>query len=925
MTPGPGERLVRFVGDQIQFTLRRSEGDPLPPGWKAHLRTNIGRAARVREEILRAHFHQVPPAGNAWHDIPLEAGAGGWSINLALTEVGFFRAKAYVTDAGGSQHWPEGADFGLSVHPDLARTANSIYCAFTRQFGESRRLATARDEGLELQLKELDSRGYSVIPPSGKLRDLTRQLPHIFQTLGFRVLHLLPVNPTPTTFARYGRYGSPYACQDLLAIDPALVEFDRRTTGVDQFRELTYGVHELGGRVFLDVVVNHTGWGATLQEQHPEWYLRSPDGGFVSPGAWGVTWEDLAELEHKHPELWVRIAEVFITWCRRGVDGFRCDAGYKVPLAAWQYITSRVRQEFPNTVFLLEGLGGPWTTTEELVTEGGMQWAYSELFQNHSGREVSGYLDYSLRQSERVGLYVHYSETHDNNRLAATSRTWSLLRNHLCALTSVSGGFGITGGVEWLAAEKINVHQCGGLNWDAPENILSTLAHLNQLLSTHPSFFDGAVLERLSPDDSAVYALARTSASGEDRVLVLVNTDVYHERHFVLSREKYLELGEPRFELAGHARPAIDEPLPGEVRFTLLPAGCLCLSGVKEPRGLRGEPYREARARAAWALQALARIRPSEQLGAHDWQALAREVDEDCAGVLSAAVTADPALLRSDLVAALRAARHRGGFPSIVEWTRADASRVTIVPPRHWLLLRDERPFRACLQGEAGRHPQHVESVPTSKGYIASFYHDGQGEQEISLSVERYAETDRQVSARLRWLPEHAAFSPTGVTHREDLVLLTNGRGAMSRIAVDLGRVRSKYDCVLGANLHPSLPVDRHVFVKRVRLWVVADGFISPLGADCLVDFYAGPPARWRFDINAGDGRKVRLDLEADMLEGRNTVVYRLVRQPLGAAEARHPIPSGCEISVTVRVDLEDRNFHWETKRNPGAEEHFLT
>jgi len=58
-------------------------------------------------------------------------------------------------------------------------------------------------------------------------------------------------------------------------------------------------------------------------------------------------------------------------------------------------------------------LGG----TEALLTEGGMQWAYSELFQNYTGREVAWYLDYSLRQCERVGLYVHYSETHDNDRL----------------------------------------------------------------------------------------------------------------------------------------------------------------------------------------------------------------------------------------------------------------------------------------------------------------------------------------------------------------------------------------------------------------------------------------------------------------------------------------------------------------------------
>jgi glycosidase len=224
-----------------------------------------------------------------------------------------------------------------------------------------------------------------------------------------------------------GRYGSPYAATDLNAIDPALVVFDQRTTGVDQFRELTSSAHLRGARVFLDIVINHTGWGSVLQEQHPEWFLREPDGSFASPGAWGNTWEDLVELRHINVALWDELAETFLTWCRRGVDGFRCDAGYKVPVAAWQYIIARVQQEFPEVIFLLEGLGGAWQATEDLLTEGGMQWAYSELFQNYSGEQLSGYLDHSFRQTGQVGLLVHYSETHDNERLAKRGRTWSLV------------------------------------------------------------------------------------------------------------------------------------------------------------------------------------------------------------------------------------------------------------------------------------------------------------------------------------------------------------------------------------------------------------------------------------------------------------------------------------------------------------------
>ena len=46
---------------------------------------------------------------------------------------------------------------------------------------------------------------------AGSLRALTRSLPHVFETLGCRIIHLLPIGPVPTTYARMGRYGSPYA------------------------------------------------------------------------------------------------------------------------------------------------------------------------------------------------------------------------------------------------------------------------------------------------------------------------------------------------------------------------------------------------------------------------------------------------------------------------------------------------------------------------------------------------------------------------------------------------------------------------------------------------------------------------------------------------------------------------------------------
>ncbi len=928
MTPAAGERLRRFTGDRVRFTAADSAGRKPPAGWQARLRTNLGRGSVLCKEMVHAHARKLPLAGASWHDLPMRMTDTGWELDLPLTEAGYFKAKPYLIDPDGWQHWPDGPDIGISVHPDSYRTGNTIYCAFTRMFGPTRTLAKTVDEKQEAQFKQLDAKGYAIIPPSGTFRDLIEQLPHIVDTLGCRILHLLPVSPVPTTGPRFGRFGSPYASLDLAAVDPALVVFDKETTGIDQFCELTFAAHQKNARVFLDIVINHTGWGSNLQENHPEWFLREPDGKFASPGAWGTVWEDLVELEHKHVELWDYLAEVFLTWMRRGVDGFRCDAGYKVPLAAWQFIIARVRQEFPEAIFLLEGLGGPWAVTEKLLTEGGMQWAYSELFQNYSGRQVADYLDYSLAQSEHTGLMVNYSETHDNERLATKGRLWSLLRNRLCALASVSGGFGFTCGVEWLAPERVNVHSSRGLAWGASDNIVAELAALNRLITDHPCFFEHAKVTRLSAQDSPVLALRRVSEEGLDSALVLVNTEVDAAKSISLKADDVRDLGKLEFELTGQKPPKLSKSKDGDLSCTLEPGAVYCLSANAIPKGLAGNEYRLTKARAAWAIIALGKVMPIEEIPAMDWRELARCVNENPAGFLAACGSSDMAKIRTSLEELMRstAGTKENYYPRLVNWTRLDRRRILPVPPGHWLLLTDDTPFRATLCfGDETR--QHVQSIEVSAGHIACFpqcEHAG----DAQLFLERYAPDDQRVQAQVRFLGAEPDMkwlvSKTPPPRGRDLVLLTNGIGGMARLCLDFGAITSKYDCLLGANLNPRVPVDRHVLAKRARVWVNADGFISPLDARNLVSFEPGPPARWHFRASAGDGRTVDIQVSAEMEPGRNTTRLHFSRPGTKAAKGEAASVK-FEVRLTVRVDIEDRNFHGETKRNGGAEYHFGT
>ena len=86
MTPTTGERVLRFVGDQIQFKLRLGGA---PKNFRALLRTNLGKAAATREEIISSYAGRRPLSIAFWRDIPMrKISDSEWQIDLPLTEPG---------------------------------------------------------------------------------------------------------------------------------------------------------------------------------------------------------------------------------------------------------------------------------------------------------------------------------------------------------------------------------------------------------------------------------------------------------------------------------------------------------------------------------------------------------------------------------------------------------------------------------------------------------------------------------------------------------------------------------------------------------------------------------------------------------------------------------------------------------------------
>jgi alpha-glucosidase len=173
----------------------------------------------------------------------------------------------------------------------------------------------------------------------GDLRGIIQRLSYLHE-LGVDALWLSPIFPSP--MEDFG-----YDISDYTGIDPLFGT-------LDDFDALVAAAHDLGLKVILDLVPNHT------SDQHPwfvesrsskdnpkrDWYIWR-DGGEEGgpPNNWlsefgGSSWEfdertgqyyyhaflrSQPDLNWRNPEVCRAIHDVMRFWLRRGVDGFRVD------------------------------------------------------------------------------------------------------------------------------------------------------------------------------------------------------------------------------------------------------------------------------------------------------------------------------------------------------------------------------------------------------------------------------------------------------------------------------------------------------------------------------------------------------------------------------------------------------------------------
>lgn len=175
-------------------------------------------------------------------------------------------------------------------------------------------------------LYEVNIRQYT---PEGTFKAFEAHLPRL-KELGVDILWIMPINPISEK-NRKGSLGSYYAVKDYKAINP---EFGT----LDDFKALVNKAHEMGFKVIVDWVANHTGWDNQWITDHPEWYTQDSTGTIIPPNP---DWSDIADLNFDSKPMRRAMIEAMDYWVTTtDIDGFRCDVAWGVPQDFWEAATA---------------------------------------------------------------------------------------------------------------------------------------------------------------------------------------------------------------------------------------------------------------------------------------------------------------------------------------------------------------------------------------------------------------------------------------------------------------------------------------------------------------------------------------------------------------------------------------------------------
>ncbi|MEP6616375.1 MAG: alpha-amylase family glycosyl hydrolase [Ginsengibacter sp.] len=177
----------------------------------------------------------------------------------------------------------------------------------------------------------------------GTFASFEQHLPRL-KDMGIEILWFMPVTPISMK-DRLGSMGSYYAAQNYQAINP---EFGT----LEDFKNLVEHAQEMGFKIIIDWVANHTGNDHIWIDQHPDYFVYdSVSKELIHPHGW----TDVSQLNYDNQQMqdaMIDAMKFWITSCN--IDGFRCDMAHLVPLGFWLLARKELEKVKPSLFWLAE-------------------------------------------------------------------------------------------------------------------------------------------------------------------------------------------------------------------------------------------------------------------------------------------------------------------------------------------------------------------------------------------------------------------------------------------------------------------------------------------------------------------------------------------------------------------------------------------
>ncbi len=363
---------------------------------------------------------------------------------------------------------------------------------------------------------EVNLRQYTT---EGTINAFADELPRL-KNMGVSTLWFMPITPIAAK-NRKGSLGSQYACSDYTSVGD---EFGT----LEDFKLLVSKAHDLGFKVILDWVANHTGWDHVWTVTHPEYYKLDTDTNDFKKAS-GM--DDIIELDFQNGAMRKAMIDAMEFWVREcDIDGFRCDLAFWVQLDFW----IEARRELEKTKLLF------WLAESDPIDNPSYYQAFDACYtwtwmhkteEFYKGSQDKKILDDVLQQYNQIPgddkLFLWFTSNHDENTWNGTEyEKYGNAAEALAVFSLTWNGIPlIYSGQELPNLKRLEFFDKDVIGWQANYEKHDFYKTLLQLHKNHPALRAGdssvSTHVLITNDNNKVMAFLRSNGASE--VLVLLN------------------------------------------------------------------------------------------------------------------------------------------------------------------------------------------------------------------------------------------------------------------------------------------------------------------------------------------------------------------------------------------------------------------